>query len=353
MAEMEEPTRTVHDLIRRCNRVIQQLRVDMMPPTVRNKLIADLRSWGAVPEGLSTAIPPLAEAGHHRWLQWSRAAGEAGNALAAGFERGDRALVQQAFQMVNALPGLKHQIISPEMEMWCLPDEVLEVPITEVEHAEMLRVRKSNDYPKRPSPEWDRWTTLTFRHLFQFPSTLDREMWHEAGHIVVGHRLGWQVQRIDRHSDGTPHAIIPPPCEFPELPILDFSTVAVAGYLAEDKAFGNAMPGQDHVNLAREFQADAARQGRTASPTSNLAHVLEAEARAEAILDENWGVVRQIAELATASLPVRRKALLGEQRGVAQDEPRCGARNSRVSASGHRRQSLLTTRGVQARTPRQ
>src|SRR5215218_6387007 len=214
----------------------------------------------------------------------------------------------------------------------------------------MIRVRKSNDYPPRDSEAWDRWTTLVSRHWFQFPSSLEQDMWHEAGHIVVGHKLGWEVQRIDRQPDGTPIAEVPPPCEPPELPVLDYSTVAVAGFLAENKEFGNALPTKDHINVARQFQASEARQDRTASPASKLAHVLEAEARAQVILDENWDAVRQVSALAIAGLPVKRGALLQELRDIEQLEPNCGSVEERASPKPRRQHSLITRNPVQRRT---
>jgi hypothetical protein len=175
-------------------------------------------------------------------------------------------------------------------------------------------------------------------------------MWHEAGHIVVGHKLGWEVQRIDRQPDGTPIAEVPPPCEPPELPVLDYSTVAVAGFLAENKEFGNALPTTDHINVAHQFQASEVHQGRTASPASTLAHVLEAEARAQVILDENWVAVCRVAAIAIAGLPVRRGALLQELRDIEQLEPKCGSVPKVAAPKLQRQHSLVTRSSVQRRT---
>jgi hypothetical protein len=283
-------------------------------------------------------------------MQWFRAAVKAGNALASAIEQRNNIRFQEAQQMANALHDLRNEIVSPDMDAWCLDDSVLEDPITADEYEEMIRVRKSNDNPPRDSEAWIRWTTLVSRHWFQFPSSLEQDMWHEAGHIVVGHKLGWEVQRIDRQPDGTPIAEIPPPCAPPELSILDFSTVAVAGYLAEDKQFGNALPTKDHINVAHQFRASEARQGRAASPASTLARVLEAEARAQTILDENWDAVSRVAALATAGLPVRRSVLLRELRDIEQLEPNCGSIPERAAAKPQRQHSLITRSPVQRST---
>ena len=344
MAAMEGPTQRLHEGMRACNRVMNQGPVNLLPAPVLRKLVTDLRALRMLPGELPGTIPQLAEAGHARWIQWFQAAIEAGDALAAAIELRNGRLFEQAKELANALPELRNEIISPDMNAWCLDDSILEDPITADEYAEMIRVRKSNDYPPRSSEAWDRWSALVCRHWFQFPNSVDRELWHEAGHIVVGHRLGWQVQSIDRHPDGTPFANIPPPCEFPELPILDYSTVAVAGYLAEEKAFGNALPSQDHINIAREFKSSEARQGHKATPATNLAHVLEAEARAQVILDENWHAVQRLAEVAIGSLPVNRPALLRELRDVKQDEPACGPEKDRGSGKNRRPHSLITAR---------
>jgi hypothetical protein len=283
-------------------------------------------------------------------MRWFRAAVEAGNALASAIEQRNNIRFLEAQQMANALHDLRNEIISPDMDAWCLDDSVLEDPITADEYEEMIRVRKSNDYPPRDSEAWDRWTTLVSRHWFQFPGSLEQDMWHEAAHIVVGHKLGWEVQTIDRHPDGTPFASIPPPCEPPDLPVFDYSTVGVAGFLAEEKAFGNALPTQDHINVAHQFRASEAHQRRAASPATTLAHVLEAEARAQAILDANWDAVRRVAELAIRSLPVNRQALLQELRDIDQLEPNCGSVPEQAASKPRRQHSLITKRPVQRRT---
>ena len=102
--------------------------------------------------------------------------------------------------------------------------------------------------------------------------------------------------------------------------------------------------------MARQFQASEARQGHAASPASKLAHVLEAEARAQVILDENWNAVRRVAALAIAGLPVRRGALLQELRDIEQLEPNCGSVEERAAPKPQRQHSLITRNPVQRRT---
>jgi hypothetical protein len=338
MAAMEVPTRNLREGIRQSHRVLAK---KPLSTSERREILTTLRTRNALPGVLPGEIPNLACESHARWVCWFETAVEAGILLASAIERGDPFQFQNAQLLENQLPTLQDGIITPEMEMWCYPDEVLELPISAAEFEEMLRVRKSNNYPPKPSMEWDRWLTMTCRYLYQHPTSTEKEMWHEAGHIVVGHRLGWSVLRIDRHPDGTPYALIPPPCEPPNLPVLDYSTVAVAGYLTEERAFANAMPSADHVKIATVLRGLEARSGRTLSPDANLAHVLKAEARAQAILEEHWRAVHRIAELALLGLPVEHETLIGELRDVPQEKQVCGPLEQRRAI--HRRHALLRT----------
>lgn len=103
------------------------------------------------------------------------------------------------------------------------------------------------------------------------------------------------------------------------------------------------------MDLARQFKAFEKSQGRTATPKSNLAHALEAEARAQTIIDEHWDAVSRVAELALQGLPMEREALLRELHDVPQDEPNCGEAKARAVPLPRRKHSLLTNRGVQER----
>lgn len=351
LSSMDEPTRTVNEAIRESIRSFNAKLPSQLTPVERRRLIAQFRSLQQVPTNLPSQIPRLAIDSRARWHRWRNTAIAGAKSLERALRTNDRQAAAAGFDLINSLPDLRNDIVSPEMEMWALTDEVLEDPITDDEYEHMLRVRKSNDYPRRPSPEWDDWSVLTCRYLYQFPFNLEHEMWHEAAHIVVGHRLGWTVQCIDRRPapDHTPIAIVPPPCEPPELRVLDYSTVAVAGYLSEDKAFGKAMPSTDHINVAHQFKAAEVRVGKSPTSETTLTHVLEAEVRAQAILNDHWRAVQRIAELALQELPVRRDALLRELHDVPQDRPNCGPRGARTSPV--RQRSLITTAGFQAGNP--
>lgn len=97
-------------------------------------------------------------------MQWYREAIAAGNALADAIEQRSNNRFLQAQQKVNEVRRLRNDIVSVDMEAWCLDDAILEDPITPAEYEEMLFVRKSNNFPTNPSPEWDRWATLVARH---------------------------------------------------------------------------------------------------------------------------------------------------------------------------------------------
>ena len=84
-------------------------------------------------------------------------------------------------------------------------------PFSMDEYASMLRVYRSGDIPEEGTEARDRWHCLTERWQALFPNSLRREAFHEAGHVVVGHSMGWTVQRIERRDDGVPQAVVPPP----------------------------------------------------------------------------------------------------------------------------------------------
>jgi hypothetical protein len=219
------------------------------------------------------------------------------------------------------LADLRNEIVSIDMECWQLDGSILDKQLSEEEYGELLRVRKSSDYPPKPSEAWDSWSELVCRHWRQNSDSAERESWHEAGHVVVGYRMGWDIERIDRHVNGWPRAIIPPPCLPPELPLLDLTTITVAGYLAEQKALGNAVPTDEVAEMARHFM-DAS--GGKATVWDRINFVQKAETRALPILNEDWAAVRRVAKLAMNALPVEREALLEALSGVEKGSPPCG-----------------------------
>jgi hypothetical protein len=102
-------------------------------------------------------------------------------------------------------------------------------PISPEEYERLLFVRKSGAYPPL-GVEYDEWKRLVCRFHRAFPNTTRRAMWHEAGHIVVAHRLGCVVHRIQRDHEGTPSAVIERPDAWEDI---DEATVTVAGWIAD------------------------------------------------------------------------------------------------------------------------
>lgn len=144
------------------------------------------------------------------------------------------------------------------------------------------RVRTVNTLDEGPFIE------LCRRYSSQYPLTPERVAWHEAGHAVVSHRLGYSVRMIERYPDGSAHTFTDQ-----QLILSDnWALVTVAGYLAEDRAIGHADPGEawDVAEVAEKIY----RLG----PDERKAYVEEVEKRCSAILEENWAEVEQVARLA-------------------------------------------------------
>jgi hypothetical protein len=196
--------------------------------------------------------------------------------------------------------------------------------ISREEFEHIMYVRKAGDYPPRRTAEWERWATLICRFHALFPDTLDRDAWHEAGHIVVGHKLGWTVQRIERNAGGWPQARVEAPCEGPELPGLQVGMMTIAGFVAEamSRPEGEMTdPTHEVAEHAIEFRSE---DGDTLSSEDRIKYIKIAQSRACDILAANWDVVERVAALEVASLPVEREALLEALEDVEQDDPPCG-----------------------------
>lgn len=126
------------------------------------------------------------------------------------------------------------------------------------------------------------------RHYFaRYPLSRERLAWHEAGHAVIGHRLGFKVAGVEQISPE--HWVT----EIESSP--PFSTeqhmISVAGYLSEGKACGHGDPAEAHkvawhAQLLFGF-----------GPDQRLAYVRSIEAKTIAILDEHWEAVGRFAQM--------------------------------------------------------
>lgn len=199
-----------------------------------------------------------------------------------------------------------HARMDPEMERECgrIEADLTAGPFSPEEYERLLFVRKSSAYPV--PAEWDQWKRLVCRFYRLFPNTAKRAMWHEAGHIVVAHCLGWTVHRIQRDREGTPGAVIHMPDGWGDL---DHATVSVAGWLAEAMmAYPELTDPTDEVaQHARQFRTP---EGEKMPAPERIKYVEIAERRAEEILEAHWDTVERVAALAMAGLPVERDALL-------------------------------------------
>lgn len=161
----------------------------------------------------------------------------------------------------------------------------------------LLVYRRKAKVPTIGTPEEEPFKALCRRFNAQFPPTPERVGWHEAGHAVVSHRLGYRVWKIEREGTetGYPNAATdrqPPWSD-------DWALVKVAGYLAEDRAVGNVDPGEAWAVAAM------AESLHGYGPSERRAFVEAVEERALAILIANWGAVERVARLVEAKPSVR------------------------------------------------
>ncbi len=170
-----------------------------------------------------------------------------------------------------------------------------EAPITPEEHA-LLVYRRKAKVPTVGTSEEEPFIALCRRFHAQFPQTPERVGWHEAGHAVVAHRLGYRVWMIERERTWTGYPITSTDQQPPLSD--DWALVTVAGYLAEDRALGNVDPAEawDVAGMA-EWLHDY-------GPSERRTFVEEVEERALAILVANWGAVERVAQLVQANASV-------------------------------------------------
>jgi hypothetical protein len=197
--------------------------------------------------------------------------------------------------------------MDPEFERECglIGAELTAGPFSREEYERVMFVRRSGAYPPLGA-EYDAWKRLVCRFHRLFPNTVVRAMWHEAGHAVVAHRLGWTVHRIQRDHEGTPGAVIQSPDGWDDL---DHAIVTVAGWIAEAMAACPELTDPTHevAILARDFRTPT---GERLPPRERIKFVEIAEDRAREMLECDWYAVERVAMLALAALPVERDALL-------------------------------------------
>ncbi len=138
------------------------------------------------------------------------------------------------------------------------------------------------------TPEERPFEILTRRFYAAHPLTAERLAWHEAGHAVVAHWLGYRVVAIVRveplHWEVRSHQPLPHSDHL--------HLIIVAGYLAEARAMGRVDPAEAS-RVAYQVE-DLYCYG----PHERRAYVKAVEERALAILVEHWAEVEQVAALA-------------------------------------------------------
>ena len=180
-----------------------------------------------------------------------------------------------------------------------------DAPITPEEYA-LLVYRHKAGVRTAGTPEEEPFIALCKRFHAQFPPTPERIGWHEAGHAVVSHHLGYRVWWIERNDEwGDTRTDQQPPW------FGDWALVKVAGYLAEERAIGNVEPRE-----ASEVAWMAERRFGY-GPSERESFVESVEARALAILVENWDAVEKISQLVQAKPLVKMAELDTVLSGVA------------------------------------
>jgi hypothetical protein len=189
-------------------------------------------------------------------------------------------------------------------------------PLTDEEYTWVSYIRRSMDYPPEGTAERERWENIYHRfHAQILQQAPERAAWHEAGHIVVAHRLGATVVRI-RQDEGDAITDI---LEFepPFVPLALWAVVMTAGYLVEGRVFGCVDPSEaSEVGVAYDREL-APLVGRHATPEEVLGYVSLVEGQANAILDEYWEAVARVAGLILReALPIDRDTLLPALLGI-------------------------------------
>jgi hypothetical protein len=219
-----------------------------------------------------------------------------------------------------------HARMDPEMERECgrIETDLTAGPISTEEYKRLLYVRRSGE-PQPSTP----WIPLLCRFHRHFPNTIEREMWHEAGHAVVAYYLGCQVKRIRRDHDGTPGAVIKRRDGWEGI---DEGTLTVAGWLAEAmKAYPELTDPTDEV--AQHAMTFRTPEGEKMPPHERIKYIQIAEQHAQVILKAHWDAVERIATRAMKYLPVEKGELRRLLEGVGRcSTPPMGQSNSAPSS---------------------
>jgi hypothetical protein len=147
---------------------------------------------------------------------------------------------------------------------------------------------------------------LCRRYSTAYPLTPERLGWHEAGHVVVAHRLGYAVWGVyHRAPDHWETTFVTP-----ERGSTDWGLIAVAGYLSEGRAIGHEDPAEaGEISMRGPWHDDD-------SPHERLARVRQVERDALAILEEHWDTVGRVAELIRSKPFITGDELAGALEGV-------------------------------------
>jgi hypothetical protein len=170
------------------------------------------------------------------------------------------------------------------------------MPLSDQDYEWLCYVRKSGDYPTEGTEAWAAWNALTRRCAWVDRSwTREHIAWHEAGHALVGHRLGGHVVNIEV-----------------------WATITVAGHVAEEMVLGRVDPSCNEASrIAWQFRKLRQKNdGETPTPQECRAYVEAAESRARAICEEHRSVLEMIARRHLSAGSVNRDELLIMLAGV-------------------------------------
>jgi hypothetical protein len=188
------------------------------------------------------------------------------------------------------------------------------MPLSDQDYEWLCYVRKSGDYPTEGTEAWAAWNALTRRCAWVDRSwTREHIAWHEAGHALVGHRLGGHVVNITAratHMDNT---------GYPTVSHEVWATITVAGHVAEEMVvLGRVDPSCNEASrIAWQFRKLRQKNdGETPTPQECRAYVEAAESRARAICEEHRSVLEVIARRHLSAGSVNRDELLIMLAGV-------------------------------------
>ena len=155
------------------------------------------------------------------------------------------------------------------------------------------------DFMRRGSPltseaERPRVQRALDRWQAEVPDSIERFAVHEAGHAVVAHALGWTVEFVEPDlPDGSGGGAMTHQGQLErdewEL-FVEMATVAVAGHVAEEIAFGLALPFEVMELRDRAWEEHGVGDDQLG------ALVEHAETQARTILTARWETVERLAQ---------------------------------------------------------